>query len=317
MHKKHLLTSVSLIAGLFSSPLAALAAPSIGSVQYAPNPMSGSPITLSASVSAASGIKSCNLYIDSDDKGAMNVSGNTASIQYTFAFSGVYTAFVFCRDNSASFSSGANTSIFVQGGQTQPSSGPFTGGSTTNPTTPTTPVTPTATTQVIEPITAVATNLPQGVTAGTLIKTECPANAASDHVCKAVYYVGKDGKRHGFPNDKVFFTWYADFSGVNTITQEKMSAIPLGKNVTYRPGKRMVKFTTLNNVYAVSKGGVLRWVTSEPVAVALYGANWSKQIDDLPDTVYTNYTFGTDIKESGDYLVTTQMDSVLIIDDTL
>lgn len=79
----------------------------------------------------------------------------------------------------------------------------------------------------------------------------------------------------------------------------------------------MVKFTTLNNVYVVGKGGVLRWVTSEPLAVALYGADWNKLIDDVPDTVYTNYTFGPDVKQSGEFLITSVMDSAPTIDDTL
>lgn len=295
---------------LLPSMVLAAPAPSIGSVQYAPNPLSGSAITLSANVSAASGIKSCNLYIDSDDKGAMNVSGNTASIQYNFAYAGVYTLFVFCRDNGASFASGPNTSIYVQGAQTQPGSGPFTGNAPTNNASqdPGAAAVPTAQTTVI---------LPTGIAVGTLIKTECPSDAAIDHACKAVYYVGKDGKRHGFPNSKVFFTWYTDFGTVQTITASDMSAIPLGKNVTYRPGTRMVKFMTLNKVYTVSKGGVLRWVASEPVAVALYGEAWAKQIDDIPDTFYTDYIFGTDINQSGDYLVTTEQGKVLNIDDTL
>lgn len=313
----HMKSSKAVLSAIFASsisllPSMALAAPSIGSVQYAPNPMSGSSITLSANVNAASGIKNCHLYIDSDDKGEMNVSGNTASIQYNFAYAGVYTLFVFCRDNSASFASGPNTSIYVQGAQTQPTSGPFTGNPSNSNTNPQAPIEQPVQATQTTPIT-----LPEGVSIGTLVKTECPSDASVDHACKAVYYVGKDGKRHGFPNSKVFFTWYTNFDGVQVISATQMSAIPLGKNVTYRPGTRMVKFTTLNKVYAVSKGGMLRWIASEPVAVALYGETWAKQIDDIPDTFYTDYTFGADINQSGDYLVTSEQGKVLNIDDTL
>jgi uncharacterized repeat protein (TIGR01451 family) len=79
-----------------------------------------------------------------------------------------------------------------------------------------------------------------GPTQGSLIKLACPVGALSDHPCKAVYYYGTDGKRHAFPSDKVFFTWYADFNAVQTVTSDEMAHLPLGKNVTYRPGSRMV-----------------------------------------------------------------------------
>ena len=69
----------------------------------------------------------------------------------------------------------------------------------------------------------------------------------------------------------------------------------------YRAGVRMVKFTTDPKVYAVSRGGVLRWIRSEELARAYYGNEWNKQIDDLTDAFYTNYTFGADIAAVSDY----------------
>lgn len=152
--------------------------------------------------------------------------------------------------------------------------------------------------------------------AGKLVKLECPAAAAADHPCKAVYYIGADGKRHAFPNSKIFFTWYANFNEVETITPAAMSAYPLGKNVKYRPGVRMVKFTTLNNVYAVSKTG-LRWVTSESIATALYGADWNTKIDDIPDTFYGDYAFGLDITDVTQYNVQTELSGAATIDAVL
>lgn len=307
------LTILGTILGLATSPITVFAKPSISTVSFPSSLSAGVAATLSASVSSAAPLQSCNLYIDSDDKGAMTIAGNMASMSYTFQFSGVYTAFVFCRDTSGGIASGSNTSIFVQTGPTQ-NSDAFGGGSSSKGSAPVTaPAAPITPAQVI---TATA-SLPTGIVPGNLIKTECATNASVDDACKAVYYVGKDGKRHGFPNSKAFFTWYSNFDTVTTVTAQQMSAIPLGKNVTYRPGKKMVKFTTLNNVYVVGKGGVLRWVTSEPLAVALYGADWNKLIDDVPDTVYTNYTFGPDVTQSGEFLVTSVMDSAPTIDDTL
>lgn len=140
-----------------------------------------------------------------------------------------------------------------------------------------------------------------------LIKTACPVGAAADHPCKAVYYRGADGVRHAFPNSKVFFTWYADFSGVKEVSATEMAAAPLGKNVTYRPGSKLVKFTTVNSVYAVAKGGSLRWVKSEEVASALYGDDWNKKVDDISDVFYLDYTFGADVNTAGDYSPTAEL----------
>lgn len=112
----------------------------------------------------------------------------------------------------------------------------------------------------------------------------------------AVYYCGQDGKRYVFPNQKIYDTWYAgDFAGVVELPLSDVQRIPLGGNVTYRPGSRMVKLTTATEVFAVAADGTLRFVTSEQVAARLYGPNWNTMIDDLPDAFFTDYTVGEPI----------------------
>lgn len=150
-------------------------------------------------------------------------------------------------------------------------------------------------------------------TVGTLVKLADDGNAQTQSD-SAVYYYGIDCKRHAFSNDKVYFSWYANFNSVSIISASSLASMPLGKNVTYRPGVKMVKFATLNNVYAVSKGGKLRWITSEAVATGLYGATWNKQIDDIADTFFTDYIFGTDIVSSGDYSVSNELAGATTID---
>lgn len=152
---------------------------------------------------------------------------------------------------------------------------------------------------------------------GKLIKLVCPANAGADHACKAVYYVGKDGKRHAFPNSKVFFTWYANFNEVQEVSLTVMSTYGLGRNVGYRPGIRMVKFTTLNNVYAVTRTGGLRWITTEAIASTLYGADWNTKVDDIADTFYGDYTFGNPVTDLANINLTSEMETTKTIDDTL
>lgn len=117
----------------------------------------------------------------------------------------------------------------------------------------------------------------------------------------AVYFVGADGKRHAFPNAKIYFTWYSDFRNIAVISAQHLATIPLGSNVRYKPGIRMIKFATDPKVYAVSRAGVLRWVKTEELATALYGAEWNKRIDDLSDAFFTNYSFGADIVQASDF----------------
>lgn len=134
---------------------------------------------------------------------------------------------------------------------------------------------------------------------GDLIKITCTGSNAS--VCTAVYYLGADGKRYVFPNEKTFFTWYTGFSTVNSISQTEMESYPIGGNATYKPGVKMVKITTDPKVYAVAANGTLRWVSSEAVATSLYGANWNQQIDDVSDAFFVNYTVGSSITDAGQY----------------
>lgn len=126
---------------------------------------------------------------------------------------------------------------------------------------------------------------------------------------QAVYYYNTDGKRLVFPNEKTYFTWYSDFSNVKTITDAELAAITIGGNVTYRPGKNLVKITTDPKVYAVDVNGSLRWVTTEAMAVGLYGNDWAKNVHDIPDAFFVDYSIGKSITMSSDFNPSTVMAS--------
>jgi hypothetical protein len=112
----------------------------------------------------------------------------------------------------------------------------------------------------------------------------------------AVYYVAS-GRRYAFPNEATFRTWYPDFSGVIWVTDAELAALPLVGNVTSRPGARMVKIQTDPKVYSVGRGGVLRWIKTEAAAACLYGADWNRKVDDVPDTFFTDYRIGAEISD--------------------
>ena len=123
---------------------------------------------------------------------------------------------------------------------------------------------------------------------GRLVKGSLPA----------VYYLGTDGDRYVFPNERIYGSWYPDFSDVDEVSDTELARYALGGNVTYRPGTRLVKLTNDPKVYAVEPGGVLRWVTSETVAEDTFGTGWAGRVDDLPDGFFPAYSIGEDLDEA-------------------
>ncbi|MBP9762782.1 putative Ig domain-containing protein [Patescibacteria group bacterium] len=179
---------------------------------------------------------------------------------------------------------------------------------------PSTPSTPTPTTPEL---TNRLNNLSRiGVSVHALVKLPDDGNRFTQ-VDSAVYYVGGDGRRHAFPNDRVFSTWYSDFNGVRVVSQSDLASIPLGANVTYKPGVKLVKFATDPKVYAVSSNRVLRWVKTEAAAQALYGSTWNRQVDDVFDTFYGDYSFGSNIETVSDYNRTSIQASARYVSDSL
>ena len=126
----------------------------------------------------------------------------------------------------------------------------------------------------------------------------------------AIYSFGNDGKRYVYPNAATYFTWYSNFIGVRTLTAEQLSILPLGGNMTYRPGVRLIKINTDPKVYAVDFNGILRWVTTADVATALYGSQWNTYVDDLPDSFFTNYKVGSPILKPEDYPIRQDQTSI-------
>ncbi len=143
-------------------------------------------------------------------------------------------------------------------------------------------------------------------TSGSLIRSES---------YPAVYYMGADGFRYVFPNDKTYFTWYSDFDDVVWISDAALADIQIGGNVTYKPGVKMIKIQSDPKTYAISQNGTLRWITSEEVASGLYGTDWNTKIDDVADGFFTNYTVGEPIMSTSGYDVSAEQSDTTSIND--
>jgi hypothetical protein len=124
-----------------------------------------------------------------------------------------------------------------------------------------------------------------------------------------VYYYGSDSQRYAFPNEKTFFSWYDDFDGVVSITDDELADITLAGNVVYRPGTNWIKIESDATTYVVSTDGSIHPILDEDTAVALGGDDWATLIHDVPDVFFVDYTVGTELAADTDVV-----DGMLVMD---
>ena len=136
------------------------------------------------------------------------------------------------------------------------------------------------------------------VCAGLLMfagSAQATAGVGDDVKCEtfsAVYNIGEDGKRHPYPNEKIWNTHHANFDHVKIVSCETLSGISLGDSVKYDPGKRLIKAPSVPTVYAVAPGGILRALPDEATAIEVYGTDWAKRVDDISEAFLSQYTLG-------------------------
>jgi hypothetical protein len=263
-------------------------APTVGSVSSSSLTV-GVSVTLSATVTDAGGMGTCELFVDGISAGTMSSSGTLFTDSYTFSSEGDYAVALSCEDAAGNTSVGSTNTLTIVAASSSESGG----GSSES---------------------GEAESL-EDVSPGALLKLACGDDVEVNDPCTAVYYYSELGQRHAFPNSKVFFSWYDNFSDVVIVDSDGLSSLPLGMNVTYRPGVKMVKFLSWNTVYTVSPGAELRAIPSEEVATDLYGSDWNTKIDDISDAFFSNYSFGTELGDAGDYDPDDVYDAVDTVDD--
>ena len=87
----------------------------------------------------------------------------------------------------------------------------------------------------------------------------------------AVYYALPDGRRFTFPNERIYRSWYSDFSAVQSVSNNELASYQLAGAVVYHPGQ-LIKITTDPKVasYAGLKRKPLRDVPPEQVGQASF-----------------------------------------------
>ncbi|NQV11936.1 hypothetical protein HQ524_01090, partial [Candidatus Uhrbacteria bacterium] len=263
------------------------------------------PVTLSVTATDPDGVASCSMKISSIDQGAMTYNTTSGRWEFEWTFDNTRTASSVranCVDTLGNAVNGPPKVLAILEIPRSLEIG--------DP-----DVTPTETSSEVD-----ATDFTEEMiilTSPVLIKTPCPGGEDFTHPCRTVYFLDNLGDRHAFPNEGAYFTWYSDFSNIHVIATDVMSALHLGGNVRYHPGTKMVKYPSVNKVYAVSRYGVLRPIANEATAVALYGANWNQQIDDISEAFFGNYDYGSEITSEHDFDRDSEQDSVSSINDNI
>jgi hypothetical protein len=126
-----------------------------------------------------------------------------------------------------------------------------------------------------------------------------------------VYYYATDGKRYVFPLTSVLVSWYGPWDAAQNykplvedasvcknvveIGDDFLASIPIGGNVTIRPGTFTTGIATDPKHYSISKGHVLHWMENAEVATKLYDGSADARYIDTPDAFFVNYLIGASI----------------------
>lgn len=124
---------------------------------------------------------------------------------------------------------------------------------------------------------------------GDLVKT--------DNSTTVYYYSSATNTRHAFPNIHVFLSWFTldDLNQVKDVANDQIKNAALGKNMTYKPGTRLVKIQTDPRVYAIGYNNTLQWIETEDTAKFYYGNDWADRVDDINVAFFGDYTIGNSV----------------------
>lgn len=90
-----------------------------------------------------------------------------------------------------------------------------------------------------------------------------PSEVNKAHAYADVYYVDATGRRHAFPSEAVFQSWYLGETPIVTVPDWKISNIPLRQNVTFRPGT-IVRLEKTEEYYKVAPHRMLKKLQTVP-----------------------------------------------------
>jgi hypothetical protein len=104
------------------------------------------------------------------------------------------------------------------------------------------------------------------------------------HKYSDVYYVDPNGRRHAFPTESVFKSWYKDAPVIEAVPDWKISNIPLRQNVTFRPGTT-VRLENTQEFYQVSAHRTLKKFQDEATYQRLAPSALQTSLTPAPEVV--------------------------------
>lgn len=112
--------------------------------------------------------------------------------------------------------------------------------------------------------------------------------------------------RRPFYNEATVLTYVDSYDEVEWVTDATMITLEIGQVILPQPGVALVKFAPDPKVYAVTDDHdefTLRWISSESLAVAMYGADWKDYLLEMSPTAYPHFTLGEDVMTEMDMVV--------------
>ena len=121
----------------------------------------------------------------------------------------------------------------------------------------------------------------------------------------AVYAI-VNGTRRVFINSAAYFTWYDHFDDVVTVSAETLAEYPIAGLMLPKAETVLVKIQSVPYVYFLGSNSdnafspLLRWITSEEIAISLFGTRWADYVIDIAPTFFTKFTQGEAIDSVDD-----------------
>ncbi|MFA6082693.1 MAG: hypothetical protein WC773_04795, partial [Patescibacteria group bacterium] len=110
-----------------------------------------------------------------------------------------------------------------------------------------------------------------------------------------IYFVTENLERRPFLNEQTYFTWKDSFDDIKQVTDATLTTLPLMGPILPKPGVKLVKIQSDARVFEVIENPddyyrpILRWVPDETTAIERFGAEWAKNVLDLPVTIFTRF----------------------------
>ena len=118
----------------------------------------------------------------------------------------------------------------------------------------------------------------------------------------SVYYFAADEKRYIFPTPETYISWFGTQTPGRTMALEEMQDIPLGGNVTVRPGT-LISTPSDPKIYLVKQGGAIAPVDNS-VLKEIYGKKYEEKVLSIQNYYFTNYIYDEPITSVENYPLT-------------